>query len=210
MLPTYYVRSKDGKFVGTLRTDTLIIVTLLMAGFLATATWYIFSSHTYHVEKKEVWIQTSVDENGVPTYDGTTDAVKAKERELIHTTGIHWNDDMPNAKDEVLDHWKSVYPHASTNTLNVIIKTAERKGIKDIDRVLALVSCESKFNPFAVNAVGNSPAGSVDRGLWQVSNFWQKKVTDADAFDVQKSTNFALDQIAAGRESLWSCSKLIK
>jgi len=47
---------------------------------------------------------------------------------------------------------------------------------------------ESRGDPQATNSVGNTPAGSVDRGMWQFNSHWHPEVTDTCAFDPACST----------------------
>lgn len=50
---------------------------------------------------------------------------------------------------------------------------------------------ESRGNPDALNDKNNTPAGSRDRGLWQINDHWNPSVTDACAFDPECSTAYA-------------------
>lgn len=49
--------------------------------------------------------------------------------------------------------------------------------------IVAIATCESGLNPSATNTVGNTPQGSMDRGILQFNSYWHKDVTDACAFD---------------------------
>ena len=50
---------------------------------------------------------------------------------------------------------------------------------------------ESRGNPAALNDKNNTPAGSRDRGLWQINDYWNPSVTDSCAFDPECSTAWA-------------------
>jgi hypothetical protein len=50
---------------------------------------------------------------------------------------------------------------------------------------------ESRGNPDAMNDKNNTPAGSRDRGLWQINDHWHPSVTDSCAFDPECSTAYA-------------------
>lgn len=69
---------------------------------------------------------------------------------------------------------------------------------------IAVISAESGRDPAATNAAGNTPP-SVDRGLWQINDYWHPEVTDAQAFDPVLATKEAL-RISNGGTSFapWS------
>ena len=54
-----------------------------------------------------------------------------------------------------------------------------------LDTIVAIATCESGLNPNATNTVGNTPQGSMDRGILQFNNYWHKDVSDACAFNPQ-------------------------
>lgn len=56
---------------------------------------------------------------------------------------------------------------------------------------VAIAWHESRGNPQALNDKNNTPAGSRDRGLWQINDYWNPSVTDACAFDPECSTAWA-------------------
>jgi len=76
------------------------------------------------------------------------------------------------------------------------------------DYLVRLAKCESKLDPKVVNTKGNSPA-SRDRGVFQINDYWQRQVTDEQAFDVEWSTKWTMKRINQGDQHLWSCDKLI-
>lgn len=55
----------------------------------------------------------------------------------------------------------------------------------------SIALAESGGNTLAVNTAGNTPAGSRDRGLFQFNEYWNKDISDADAFDPVKATHWA-------------------
>lgn len=63
---------------------------------------------------------------------------------------------------------------------------------------LFIVKHESKFDPTRVGDDGDS------RGLWQWNKPAHPEITDGCAFDVQCSTDAALDWIAKGNVNQWS------
>jgi hypothetical protein len=72
------------------------------------------------------------------------------------------------------------------------------------DVALAIVDCESKFNPNALFC-GNDN-GSCDRGLWQFSDYWHPEVSDAEAFNWELATDHAWRVSKQGTDfSPWVC-----
>ena len=51
--------------------------------------------------------------------------------------------------------------------------------------IVAIATCESGLNPSATNTVGNTPQGSMDRGILQFNSYWHRDVTDQCAFNPQ-------------------------
>ena len=68
----------------------------------------------------------------------------------------------------------------------------------DENLMLAVVKCESNFNPQAIGDHGRA------KGLWQI---WTSlhPISEDCAFDADCSTEWAIRQIADGRGSLWTC-----
>jgi len=77
------------------------------------------------------------------------------------------------------------------------------------DLALAIVECESRFNPNALFCGNNN--GSCDRGLWQINSYWHSEVSDAEAFNWKLATDHAYRiYVEAGYSfSPWVCLKLI-
>lgn len=86
---------------------------------------------------------------------------------------------------------------------------AEEKGFKWADYLVRLANCESKLKPNNSNSKGNTPAGSVDRGLFQINSYWHKEVSDSCAYDIRCSTEWTIGMIEAGRQSAWVCDRII-
>jgi len=68
-----------------------------------------------------------------------------------------------------------------------------------------LAFCESRLDTRALNAKGNYPVGSIDRGLFQINSYWHKEVTNEQALDLEYSTKWAIDMINQNRASEWVC-----
>jgi hypothetical protein len=69
----------------------------------------------------------------------------------------------------------------------------------------AVALAESGGDPRASNTTGNSPP-STDRGLFQLNSYWQKKYSDAVAYDPQQASAAAYEiyQDRGGNFSAWS------
>jgi hypothetical protein len=91
-----------------------------------------------------------------------------------------------------------------------IRRIAKEENFQWPDWLVKVSFCESRHNPFATNAKGNSPAGSVDRGLFMWNSYHHKEITDACAFSVDCSTREAIKLVLKGRQSEFICNKLIK
>jgi len=87
---------------------------------------------------------------------------------------------------------------------------ADELNFKWPDYLVRLANCESGLNPRAVNDKGNNPKDSKDRGLFQYNSYWQAKVSDDCAFDIDCSTRKTIEMINSGRQHLWVCNKIIK
>lgn len=71
----------------------------------------------------------------------------------------------------------------------------------------AIVNCESKWDPLAIN--GKNKNGSNDKGLWQINSI-HKSISDADKLDYKTATKWAINKrLAEGNWSAWSCSRKI-
>jgi hypothetical protein len=90
-----------------------------------------------------------------------------------------------------------------------IRKIANQMGFKWTDYLLRLADCESKFNPNAINNKNNNPSFSVDRGVFQINNYWHPDVSDECAFDVDCATRWTIQKINSGQQGLWVCNNLI-
>lgn len=86
---------------------------------------------------------------------------------------------------------------------------AAEKNFKWADYLVRLAMCESGLNPNNKNSKGNTPAGSLDRGLFQINSYWHKEVSDACAYDVRCSTEWTIQMIENGRQGQWACNKIV-
>ena len=105
-------------------------------------------------------------------------------------------------------------PRAEAREMSVVEEI--RQIAREEDRgewatyLVKLSYCESRHNPSATNSVGNTPAGSVDRGLFMYNSYWQSQVSDECAFSVDCSTRQTIKMIEAGKQHLWVCNSYVK
>ena len=84
-----------------------------------------------------------------------------------------------------------------------IRKVAKEKNFQYADYLVDLAFCESRLDPLAIGDQGNS------RGLFQIHKKYHPTITTLDAFNVEWSTSWAIDQINSGKQSMWTCDRLI-
>ena len=79
-------------------------------------------------------------------------------------------------------------------------------SFKEKIEAVAIIQCESKFDPYAIN---KNLSGSYDLGIWQINEKHHPDITRACAFDVFCATQYALDKIylKQGNWSAWTCSR---
>lgn len=92
----------------------------------------------------------------------------------------------------------------ATPTIPEIIKCAAQKFGVDPDLALAVAKCESGLNPKARNV---NKTGSVDRGLYQINDFYHKDVSDAQADDPVFAAEWFCKAVKDGHLSWWSASE---
>lgn len=105
--------------------------------------------------------------------------------------------------------WKTAYDSLKT-VQEKILHIAHEQEFKDTAYLLALASCESRFDPKAKNTRGNLPETSIDRGLYQFNSHWFKRVPDACAYDIRCATEATIKELKAGRHHLWACDDVIR
>jgi len=83
-------------------------------------------------------------------------------------------------------------------------------SFKERIQAMAIIQCESRFNPYAINSNGGK---SLDLGVWQINETVhndKEGYSRACSFDVYCSTRFAMEKIylAQGRSwNAWMCSR---
>jgi hypothetical protein len=79
---------------------------------------------------------------------------------------------------------------------------AREQNYKDEEKLVAIAKCESGLNPLAVGRAG-------ERGLFQILPSAHPDITADQAFNPSWATRWTVEQLKAGRDSLWTCSRLI-
>lgn len=101
-------------------------------------------------------------------------------------------------------------PEATTTEQEEIIAYVKQVFGKHSDKAFKVLSCENgSLNPKAVNGAGNFPAGSLDLGLFQINNHWQKIENKAFLFDYKVNTQIAYNIFSRDGYSfkLWTCGR---
>jgi hypothetical protein len=87
---------------------------------------------------------------------------------------------------------------------------AKEHNFKWTDYLIRLAKCENRtLNPKVINDKGNTPAGSIDRGIFQINDYWHSEISDECAYSVRCSTEFAIRMINDGRQHEWVCNKIV-
>lgn len=98
----------------------------------------------------------------------------------------------------------SIVRTEQTLSIEEIIKMVAIEESVDPDLALRVAKCESSLNPKARNI--NSPT-SIDRGLFQINNFYHPQVTDEQADDPIFATRFFCKAFKNGNLNWWKASK---
>jgi hypothetical protein len=88
--------------------------------------------------------------------------------------------------------------------IEAIIKMVCKEEMVDPDLAIRVAKCESNLDPRARNI--NSPT-SIDRGLYQINNFYHPSVTDEQADDPIFATRFFCKAFKNGHLDWWKASK---
>lgn len=85
-----------------------------------------------------------------------------------------------------------------------LVELVTRYRFPDRRTAIAVILGESGGDPSAINR----EPGNIDRGLWQISSKWHPNFSDAAAFDVNRSTQYAFQLSKGGTDfSLWNATK---
>ena len=74
----------------------------------------------------------------------------------------------------------------------------------DANLAIRVAKCESSLK---IKAVNINTDGSMDRGIFQINNKYHPEVSDEDAFDITKATQFFCTALKGGKLSWWDASK---
>jgi hypothetical protein len=85
---------------------------------------------------------------------------------------------------------------------NLIRGISKEMGYKKPEWAIAIATCESGLNPKAVGDKGKS------WGMWQIHQPSHPTVGQK-AFDADWSTRWAIEQLKAGRDSMWTCARIL-
>lgn len=91
-----------------------------------------------------------------------------------------------------------------------IREIAEEYNFRWTDWLIRLAKCENRtLDTKAINDKGNTPAGSIDRGIFQINDFWHSEVSNECAYDLRCSTIWTMQRVNAGYQSEWVCNNKI-
>ena len=144
----------------------------------------------------------------------------------LHLEGV--NNDIIEGKiepDEAKEGQDDTEPiseaNEAENTNNVAVASYSGGSVEDqirqiaaeenfqwVDYLVRLADCESKF--IVDERHQNSDKyNSIDRGLFQINDYWHPEVSDECCDDVDCSTRWTIDMIKAGQQHQWSCDDII-
>lgn len=93
----------------------------------------------------------------------------------------------------------------ATLTAEQVYSIVATRGFADPVRATAVVLGESGGNSQAVN---RNSDGSIDRGLWQINSRWHPDVSEAAAFSIQQSTDYAFTLSKSGTDfAPWAATR---
>lgn len=96
------------------------------------------------------------------------------------------------------------YQHKTTQAKVFELLNAQLT-VREADKMMAVAYCESRFEQFATHANKN---GSIDRGVWQISNKFHKEVSDECSFNIRCSTSAAIKIFKQRNFKEWRCAKI--
>lgn len=85
-----------------------------------------------------------------------------------------------------------------------IMNEIKKAGLNEKE-AWAIIQCESRFNPDAMNINTNK---TYDAGIWQINSIHKLKISEA--LDYKKATKWAIEKrLHDGNWQAWVCSRLI-
>lgn len=147
------------------------------------------------------------------TADNVPTTVEAA-AELVVPVAHAYTPPDPCGLKEVICEGEEMPPlvYVNESVEDMIRRKAAEYGV-DAEHALAVVQCESHFNPNAVNQQGSTASGlwQFTEGTWHDGNRWRGTAwTLNDRFDAEKSTDMALWFIAREGWSRWACDAIVR
>jgi len=84
---------------------------------------------------------------------------------------------------------------------------AHQEKFNDVDYLLKLARCESRFDPYALN--GNN-GHSIDRGVFQINKHYHPEVSTECAMNTECATKWTIDMLKRDQHWQWSCDKIVR
>lgn len=88
--------------------------------------------------------------------------------------------------------------YSRDEVISLIEKISQQRSISDVI-IKTIVNCESQYNTRALGDNGHS------RGLVQIYDSYHPNITHEMAYDPVFAVNFLIDNLKAGRGSMWTC-----
>lgn len=102
---------------------------------------------------------------------------------------------------------KSVNKSENKSVKEQILEIAEEENFKWPDYLVRLSYCESRWDPKATN---NNGKYGVDRGVFQINDYYHPEIPDNCAFNVECSTKWTIRRINNNFQHEWACDKIVK
>ena len=121
-------------------------------------------------------------------------------KELKKKPGINKNNNLPGIPVKEIRQ----------RVANRIREIAKERNFKWADYAVNIACEESLLGTATINTQGNYPANSIDRGYYQINNYWHSEISDDCANDIDCATNFFIDMVEEGRQHEWAADKKVK
>lgn len=170
--------------------------TLLIA-LLVTLYFFICSAISFYISATTEYVRGEICDNGSMATNCA-----------VFGYGVRIPNGVAGVTDQSVNDAPPLLGEQDKMTL-LIKEIAKEENFDDPQLLIDLAWCESRLNPYAVNGHGNSPAGSVDRGLFMFNDYWQPQVSDECSFSPECATRTTINKIKAGGLHLWVCAQYI-
>ena len=101
---------------------------------------------------------------------------------------------------------KMIFPPKSPE--DIIRQIAREENFSEVDMLLKLAYCESRYDPYAVGI--NWKHKSYDRGIFQLNSHFYKNISNDCSFNIACATKASIKIIRDRGFQEWSCWELIK